>query len=137
MQLLCRSKNKKINESWSKDGGKSWTALVPTQLPNNNSGIDAVTLSDGRQLLVFNPIMEGRNKLAVAISDDGINWNGAVLLENDPNSEAEFSYPAVIQAKNGLVQITYTWNRKLIKHIILDLSKLKSKPISEGVWPEE
>jgi len=137
MQLLCRSKNKKINESWSKDGGKSWTALVPTQLPNNNSGIDAVTLSDGRQLLVFNPIMEGRNKLAVAISDDGINWNGAVLLENDPNSEAEFSYPAVIQAKNGLVQITYTWNRKLIKHIILDLSKLKSKPISNGVWPEE
>jgi alpha-L-fucosidase len=124
LQLLCRSKNKNINESWSKDGGLTWSALKPTQLPNNNSGIDAATLTDGRQILVFNPIVNGRNELAVAVSKDGINWNSAVLLENDPDPAAEFSYPAVIQSKDGLLHVTYTWNRKLIKHVVIDPQKI-------------
>ncbi len=137
LQLLCRSKNKAINESWSKDNGQSWSAIQPTNLPNNNSGIDAVTLSDGKQLLVFNPIVKGRNKLAVAISDDGIKWNAATMLENDQDKDSEFSYPAVIQSKDGLVHITYTWNRKLIKHVVINPSGIKTKPIVNGVWPEE
>ena len=137
LQLLCRSKNENINESWSKDGGQSWSALTPTKLPNNNSGIDAATLTDGRQILVFNPIVNGRNKLAVAISKDGIKWNAAVLLENDLDLSAEFSYPAVIQSKDGLIHFTYTWNRKLIKHVVIDPALLKTKPILNGSWPEE
>jgi len=137
LQLLCRSKNKNINESWSNDVGQTWSVLTPTQLPNNNSGIDAVTISDGRQILIFNPIVKGRNELAVAVSDDGIKWNAAVLLENDQDPAAEFSYPAVIQSKNGLIHVTYTWNRKLIKHVVIDPSKLKTKPILNGTWPEE
>jgi len=137
MQILCRSKNKNINESWSKDNGLTWSPLAPTKLPNNNSGIDAVTLTDGRQILVFNPIIKGRNELAIAVSKDGINWNAAVLLENDQDPDAEFSYPAVIQSKNGLIHVTYTWNRKLIKHVVIDPSILKNKPIVNGIWPEE
>jgi len=137
IQLLCRSKNKNINESHSEDGGETWSALTPTQLPNNNSGIDGVTLADGRQILVFNPIIIGRNELAVAVSKDGNKWNAAVLLENDPDSNAEFSYPAVIQSKDGLIHVTYTWNRKLIKHVVIDPSMLKTKPMSNGQWPDE
>ena len=137
LQLLCRSRNKQINESWSKDQGKTWSALAQTTLPNNNSGIDAVTLADGRQLLVFNPVVKGRNVLGVAVSKDGKSWNAAVLLENDPDQEAEYSYPAVIQAKDGLIHVTYTWNRKLIKHVVIDASALTTKPIANGIWPEE
>lgn len=137
MQLLCRSQNRQINEAWSKDGGKTWSALVPTSLPNNNSGIDAITLSDGRQLLVFNPVTKGRNMLGVAVSMDGKNWEAATLLENDPDPRAEYSYPAVIQAKDGLVHVTYTWNRKLIKHVVIDTKKIKGKPIVDGSWPTE
>ena len=137
LQLLCRSRNKNINESWSKDNGLTWSPLIPTQLPNNNSGIDAVTLSDGKQILVFNPIIKGRNKLALAISENGINWNAAVLLENDQNTDSEFSYPAVIQTNDGLIHVTYTWNRKLIKHVVINPSLLKTKPITNGIWPEE
>lgn len=137
LQLLCRSKNKQINEAWSKDNGQTWSAVQPTNLPNNNSGIDAVTLSDGRQLLVFNPVTKGRNVLGVAVSSDGKNWEAAALLENDPDPKAEYSYPAVIQAKEGSLQISYTWNRKLIKHVVLDPSKLKTKPITNGTWPED
>jgi len=127
LQLLCRSKNENINESWSKDGGLTWSVLTPTKLPNNNSGIDAATLTDGRQILVFNPIVNGRNELAVAISKDGINWNTAVFLENDPDPAAEFSYPAVIQSKDGLIHVTYTWNRKLIKHVVINSKKIAQK----------
>jgi predicted neuraminidase len=137
MQLLCRSRNRQINNAWSADGGMTWSALGPTNLPNNNSGIDAVTLSDGTQLLVFNPVTSGRNVLGVAVSKDGKNWEAAALLENDPDSEAEYSYPAVIQAKDGLVHITYTWNRKLIKHVVLDPGKIAGKPIPDGNWPKE
>ena len=137
LQLLCRSKNKQINESWSKDNGKTWSAVTPTQLPNNNSGIDAVTLANGMQALIFNPIVKGRNKLALAVSDNGVTWKAAVLLENDPDTSAEYSYPAIIQTSDGLLHVTYTWNRKLIKHVVIDPSKLKTKPIDNGAWPEE
>jgi len=137
LQLLFRSKNKTIIESWSKDEGQSWSALAPTTLPNNNSGLDAVTLTNGNQALIFNPITKGRNKLGVAVSKDGIHWEAAVLLEDDLNEKGEYSYPAIIEAKNGLIHVTYTWNRELIKHVVIDPLKLKTKPIVNGTWPEE
>ena len=51
IQMLCRSKQKFIVESWSKDDGKSWGHFAATTLPNPNSGIDAVMLKDGRSLV--------------------------------------------------------------------------------------
>jgi predicted neuraminidase len=137
LQILCRTKCDEIYSSLSTDNGLSWTKLEPTGLPNPNSGIDAVTMKDGRYLLVYNHIdvtlMHGkRNMLNVAISNDGINWEAAVLLENDPDKNSEYSYPAVIQGKDGLIHITYTWNRKLIRHVVLDPSKIKTKPMVNG-----
>jgi predicted neuraminidase len=72
----------------------------------------------------------------VAISEDGINWQAALVLEDDPDAPAGFAYPAVIQTSDGLVHITYTWQRKRIKHVVIDLAKLKLKPIVNGKWPE-
>lgn len=137
LQLLFRSKNKTIIESWSNDNGRTWSALMPTNLPNNNSGIDAVTLKNGQQALIFNPITNGRNKLGIAISKDGKNWEAAVLLEDDPNSRGEYSYPAIIQSNDGLIHVTYTWKRELVKYAVIDPSKIKSKPILNSEWPEE
>lgn len=142
LQMLCRTRSDRIYTSWSSDYARSWTKLEPTSLPNNNSGIDAVTLDDGRHLLVYNHIdrsisEDRRNKLHVAISDDGINWSAVTMLENDENTDNEYSYPAVIQAKDGKVHITYTWRRELIKHVIMDVSNLRSTPIIDGSWPDE
>ena len=142
LQILCRSKSKVIVTSWSSDLGKTWSKFELTSLPNPNSGIDAVTLNNGSNILVynhFNPKYDWRSRsiLNVALSGDGINWIGAVLLENDSDLKAEYSYPAVIQTRDGLVHITYTWNRKLIKHVVIDPSKLKTKPFINGIWPEE
>jgi len=134
IQILCRSKQSQIMTSWSEDNGVHWTGLTPTGIPNPNSGIDAVTLKDGRHLLVYNHQTSGRNKLNVAISDDGINWIAAVLLENDAKDK-EYSYPAVIQSDDSKIHITYTWNRKLIKHVVLDPLLIESLPFTNDNWP--
>ena len=136
IQTLCRSTGNFILSSWSNDNGRTWNELTPTTLPNPNSGIDAVTLSDGRQLLVYNHLIKGRNILNVAVSEDGKEWKAAALLENELKN-SEFSYPAIIQTDDGLVHITYTWNRKLIKHVVIDPSKMITRDFQNGGWPEE
>ncbi len=140
LQILCRSKNKQILSAWSDDNGRSWSNLEPIDLPNPNSGTDAVTLKDGRHALVYNHIDPNsewgdRNVLNVAISDNGLDWQAAVLLENDPDPDGEYSYPAMIQTDDGMVHVTYTWNRKQIKHVVLDPSKFKAVPMNKGKWP--
>jgi predicted neuraminidase len=134
--MLCRSAVSGIQGAWSEDNGLTWSLFESTGLPNPNSGIDAVTLKDGRQLLVYNHLSKGRNMLNIAISDDGKDWKAAVLLENDQEG-TEFSYPAVIQTNDGMVHITYTWNRKLIKHVVIDPLKIIFRSFHKGEWPEE
>jgi len=142
LQILCRSRNTTLNESWSTDGGKTWSAMKASALPNNNSGTDAVTLKDGRQLLVYNHAIPDSNwvkgkgprtPLNVAISKDGKKWYAAVILEDSPISQ--YSYPSVIQSKDGMVHIVYTWRREKIKYVKIDPSKLKLKEIKNGRWP--
>jgi predicted neuraminidase len=136
LQILCRSKQSSILTSWSQDNGAHWTALVPLNFPNPNSGIDAVSLKDGRHLVIYNHLISGRNVLNVAVSDDGINWKAAVLLENDVK-DTEYSYPAVIQSADNMIHITYTWNRKLIKHIVIDPVLVRERSFANGTWPFE
>ncbi|MEO8428513.1 MAG: sialidase family protein [Verrucomicrobiota bacterium] len=132
MQLLCRSKQGKITECWSTDSGKTWKPMTATTLPNPNSGIDALTLTDGRALVVCNHTTRGRSPLNVAISQDGKVWQAALVLEDQTG---EYSYPAVIQSGDGLVHITYTWKRQRIKHAVVDPRKLALRPIHNGEWP--
>lgn len=124
LQALCRSRQGHILETRSRDNGKTWSNLTATSLPNPNSGTDAVTLKDGRQVLVYNnvgnPVGRSsgpRSPLNVAVSADGKTWNDVLVLETEPG---EYSYPAVIQTSDGKVHITYTWKRKRIKHVVID-----------------
>lgn len=117
LQILCRSKNKHIVESWSADNGESWSKLMATELPNNNSGTDAVTLANKLQIIIYNPIVEGRNKLAIAGSFDGKIWEKLIDLEDQPTGE--YSYPAIIQDKAGMVHVVYTYKRERIKYVQL------------------
>ena len=139
MQILCRTEYAgQIYQSWSDDQGNTWNSWSPTELPNPDSGTDAVMLADGRALLVYNhTISDGRDRdyLNVAVSEDGKKWYAAYVLENQKGNY-EFSYPAVIQSSDGLVHITYTWNRDNIKHVALDSKQFVLKEIKDGVWPE-
>jgi predicted neuraminidase len=125
LQILCRTKEGSIAESWSYDNGLTWSPLSASLLPNPNSGIDAVTLKNGDQLLVYNPTTTSsagrggpRTPLAVAISADGKSWKQVISIESEPG---EYSYPAVIQTSDGLIHITYTWRRKMIKHVVIEV----------------
>lgn len=143
VQLLARSRSGKIVESSSNDGGTTWSPLVDGTLPNNNSGIDAVTLADGRFLLVYNhstreqPRMghKGRGILNVAVSANGKDWDAAMVLDYIGMPNKQFSYPSVIQTADGLVHIVYTWHRERVKHVVLDPTALETVPIVDGVWP--
>ena len=126
LQILCRSMNGTVLRAESNDQGKSWSSLEPTDLPNPNSGTDAVTLKNGKHVLVYNHVTKKsiewggkRSPLNVAISEDGKTWKPLVTLENEPKQE--FSYPAVIQTSDGKIHITYTWKREKIKHVVLEL----------------
>ncbi|MSR32873.1 MAG: sialidase [Gemmataceae bacterium] len=133
LQALGRSRGGKIFETWSNDGGKTWSRLSYTALPNPSSGTDAVTLKDGRHLLIYNHTLFGRNPLNLAMSKDGKNWDAVLVLETEPG---EYSYPAIIQTADGLVHITYTWKRQKVRHAVIDPAKLEGKAIVGGVWPK-
>ena len=134
LEAVGRTRSGRVFETWSNDGGRRWTPLVLTVLPNPNSGIDAVSLSDGRQLLVYNHTTQGRTPLNIAVSRDGKTWEAALVLEREPG---EYSYPAVIQTADGLVHVSYTWNRQRIKHVVIDAARLKPVPMPDGNWPQE
>jgi predicted neuraminidase len=131
LQALGRTEQGKIFQVWSEDGGESWGNMTLTSLPNPDSGIDALTLKDGRHLLVYNATQKGRSPLNIAVSLDGKEWQTALKLEDTPGKE--FSYPTVIQSNDGLVHITYTWMRKRVKHAVIDPTKLVLRPMHSDV----
>lgn len=122
LQAVGRTRSGRVFETWSSDRGQTWTAVALTDLPNPSAGTDAVTLKDGRHLLVYNHTPKGRTPLNVAISRDGRAWQVVHVLESEPG---EYSYPAVIQTADGRVHITYTWRRQRIKHVVIDPAELR------------
>jgi predicted neuraminidase len=142
LQMMSRSKGGKIPMVWSSDNGNTWSPMERSVLPANNSGVDAVTLRDGRQFLTYNhvPTKEGskggRCFLNAAVSNDGVAWNAALVLGICDGGQ--FSYPAVIQSRDGLVHIVHTWHRKTIAHIVVNPYKItddNTVPMPDGEWP--
>ena len=123
LQAIGRTRSGRVFETWSDDSGQTWSPVTLLDLPNPSAGTDALTLKDGRHLLVYNHTPKGRTPLNVAVSRDGRAWTAVHVLENEPG---EYSYPAVIQTADGLVHITYTWRRERIKHVVLDPAKFKN-----------
>ena len=132
LQAIGRTRSGQIFETWSKDAGRSWSAVALTGLPNPSAGTDALTMRDGRHVVVYNHTPKGRSPLNVAISKDGRVWDAALVLERDPG---EYSYPAVMQAADGRLHLTYTWKRQKIRHVVVDPSRLAAVPMSDGAWP--
>ncbi len=128
LQILCRTRQGVLATSWSADQGRTWGPIQRTRIPNPNSGTDAVTLRSNLHLLVYNhsfrtALRNGRQILNVGTSPDGEKWRVVLTLENEGHP-AGYSYPAVIQTRDGLVHITYTWRRQSIKHVVLDPAEL-------------
>ncbi len=124
LRLFARTRQGFIYRADSSDGGRTWATAEPTSLPNPNSGIDCVRLTDGRILVVYNHSARERSPLSVALSrDGGDTWAPLVELESGPG---EYSYPSVIQASDGSVHIIYTWRRTRIKHAVIAAESLRA-----------
>ena len=128
LQILCRTRNAQVATAWSSDNGDTWSKVTLLDVPNNNSGTDAVTMKDGRHILIYNNFstLPGtpkgpRTPLCVAVSEDGINWQPVLTLEDSPISQ--YSYPSIIQGKDGKLHAIYTWRRQRIKYAEIDLTK--------------
>ena len=128
IEAIGRTRQGKLFQTQSPDGGRHWSPLSLLDVDNPNAGIDAVLLADGRYLLVYNPTRpgqnwwDGRGTLAIALSKDGVRWKRVLTLEDKPGNE--YSYPAVIQTRDGRVHILYTWERKRMRHIVVDPTRL-------------
>jgi predicted neuraminidase len=134
LQAVGRTRSGRVFETWSRDGGRHWSPVTLTELPNPNAGLDGVTLRDGRHMIVYNHTTRDRSPLNVAISRDGTIWEAALVLEREAG---EYSYPAVIQTSDALVHITYTWRRQRIKHVVVDPMGIVSIPMPTGEWPAD
>jgi predicted neuraminidase len=123
LRLYARStaRTGKICVADSFDSGVTWTQARPIDLPNPNSGIDAVALRDGRVVLIYNNSDRRRTPLNLAVSADGEHFRMFQTLEDEPG---EYSYPAMIQGRNGDLQITYTWQRKRIRYVHVPLADI-------------
>lgn len=126
LQMLSRSRQNTIVQTWSYNKGRTWQPLTPIHLPNPNSGIDAVTLHNGWQLLVYNPMpagkdwWAGRSILKVALSKNGHQWTDVATLED--HASGEYSYPAIIQDSRHVVHIAYTDDRKNIQYVDMEMA---------------
>lgn len=117
-----RTRSALIAAADSFDDGTTWSPVHFLALPNPNSGIDAVRLRDGRIVLAFNNSFNSRTPLNLAISFDGEHFQVFRTLEDGPG---QYSYPAIIQARNGDLLITYSWRRETIKFVRIPLAGIK------------
>ena len=129
LQVLMRTHNARLATSFSSDNGDTWTPVTLSEVVNNQSGTDAVTLADGRHALIYNnfetlPMTPKgvRTPCSIALSDDGTHWHHALTLEDSPIDQ--YSYPAIIQGKDGKLHAVYTWRRQRIAYKEIDPAQL-------------
>lgn len=133
LAAVARTRSEHVAITYSSDNGETWSKLELLSVPNNNSGLDAVTLSqpfDGgyKHVMICNdaPVPQGikggkglRTPLSLQRSKDGMHWEHWLTLEDSPISQ--YSYPSIIQTKDGNLHCIYTWRRQRIKHVEIKL----------------
>lgn len=98
----------KIRVCESKDDGITWGEVTSSELPNPGAGIDGVVLANGHWVLIYNDQTNGRNHLAVSVSDDdGATWKGTRHLEKQESGS--YHYPAIIQTSDGVIHAIYSY----------------------------
>ena len=97
-----------MSAAWSEDAGRTWTSPAPTALPNRDSGLCAIRLSDGDLLCAYNDISPGkRENLRLALSEDeGRTWKTVATIAEE--SGQEFSYPYLIRGAEGMIRMVYS-----------------------------
>ena len=98
----------RMSAAWSDDAGRTWTKPAVTALPNRDSGLCAIRLTNGDLLCAFNDVSPGkRENLRLALSaDEGRTWRTIATLAEEPGHE--FSYPYMIHGADGTIRMVYS-----------------------------
>jgi predicted neuraminidase len=98
----------------SDDAGRTWTDLKSLAQQNPDAGLDAIRLDSGALLAALNG-GTSRATLGLFLSEDeGVTWRLARALENQPGRE--YSYPSLATDDEGNIHLSYTFERRRIKH---------------------
>ncbi|MDO5581836.1 MAG: exo-alpha-sialidase [Planctomycetia bacterium] len=124
-----------IGESFSKDGGKTWSEMVPSKIPHPDSRFFIGRLKSGRLLLIKNGPMDRRTKreqmMAFLSEDDGKTWKGGLMLDE----RRGVSYPDAVQDHNGVIYAVHDRNRttdhEILIHRFTEEDILAKKPVSQ------
>ena len=104
-----------VGRSATEDGGQTWALKAPLNIPNPNASISMIRLVDGSLLIAANPLVNGRNVLQLFRSrDNGASWTPSRTIERSAPG-GEFSYPSFAQSADGMIYLSYTWQRKGIR----------------------
>ncbi|MDG1892750.1 MAG: exo-alpha-sialidase [Verrucomicrobiota bacterium] len=133
IQVLCRTKQGYMTEIWTTDGAKTWSTMRRTALPNPNSSFDVIRLTDGRFAMVYNHSTQGKDRIHLAVSSNGKEWEAVEVLDQSPSES--FENPSMIQSENGIIHIVYSMNRKRFRHVQVDPIELRGQPLRNGIWP--
>ncbi|MCA9732292.1 MAG: exo-alpha-sialidase [Deferribacteres bacterium] len=121
----------RVLRSTSSDNGETWSYAFDTDIPNPASSLEVVALKSGNWLMVYNDTEDGRHSLAAALSnDEGQTWKWKKHLALTEKDKASFSYPSLVQTKDGFLHVTYSYSdgeNKTIKHAVFDEQWLKMK----------
>lgn len=123
--MLVRT-NYGIGESVSADGGRTWSALQPSNIPHPSTRFFIRRLASGSLLLVRHDPPDGnfadgeskgvRSHLAAYLSaDDGRTWPHRLLLDE----RVGVAYPDGDQAEDGTVYIIYDFQRREAREILM------------------
>ena len=114
----------RVQISESVDSGMTWTAAQKSQIPNTAS-VEAYKLRDGKWAFIGNDIDDGRYQISLYLSDDeGKTWKWKTHLEKVERGEGSFSYPSMLQASDGMLYITYSYQKgdrlESIKYVVVN-----------------
>lgn len=111
--------DRSVGMAVSSDVGVTWSEPQALELPNPDSGLNAISFSGGRILLAFNDSNSNRENLSLAVSKDPGRHFMRIAVIEDTETE-EFSYPYMIRDRGGRIHLVYTWRRKRIKHVVFN-----------------
>ena len=107
------------------NSGEVWSDVFGTSLVQRDSAVAGIRLGDGSLLAAFNHSAWDRRDLSLARSaDDGLHWSRfhAIVRDTTPDEAVrrEYSYPFLLQTHDGRYHLVYTWQRKLIRHVVFN-----------------
>ena len=129
--MFARSNQGAVWAGRSVNQGYSWSLLRPTVIPNPDSAVELIRLSNGELLLVWNSSSLSRGVLSVALSrDEGESW---YCSREIARGGGEYSYPSACELADGGVSVTYTHDRYQILETELNLSWIRENPLEKPI----